>query len=111
MSVQDLPQGDVRLLYTDTAQQLLSSTHLARVAYVAHDGTPRVFPMLFHWTGDELVMCTFAGARKIKAIRRSPVIAVTIDHPTHPRVCSCFVAGQRLMRWRGAATVLTSSRH
>lgn len=40
--------------------------------------------MLFHWTGDELVMCTFAGARKIKAIRRGPAIAVTIDEPSTP---------------------------
>jgi hypothetical protein len=47
------PQGDVRLLQTDVAQRLLTSTELARVAYVATDGTPRVFPMLFHWTGDD----------------------------------------------------------
>lgn len=38
-----LPQGDVRLLDTDSAQGLLASTELARVAYVAADGTPRVF--------------------------------------------------------------------
>lgn len=83
-NLRDLPQGDVGLLGTSVAQALLSSTQLARVAYVARDGTPRVFPMLFHWTGDELVMCTFAGARKIMAIRRRPDIAVTIDAPATP---------------------------
>lgn len=79
-----LPQGDRRLLGTKTAQQLLASTELARMAYVAKDGAPRVFPMLFHWSGEELVMCTFAGAKKIGAIKRSPAIAVTIDTPTTP---------------------------
>jgi Pyridoxamine 5'-phosphate oxidase len=74
-----LPQGDVRLLDTPVAQRLLASTELARLAYVAADGTPRVLPMLFHWTGAELVMATFAGARKIGALRARPDVAVTID--------------------------------
>lgn len=64
-----LPQGDVRLLDSDIAQSLLASTELARVAYVAADGTPRVFPMLFHWTGKDVVLSTFAPARKIAALQ------------------------------------------
>nr|KEP22440.1 pyridoxamine 5'-phosphate oxidase [Georgenia sp. SUBG003]KEP24519.1 pyridoxamine 5'-phosphate oxidase [Georgenia sp. SUBG003] len=79
-----MPQGDVGLLRSPVAQALLRSTELARVAYVAHDGTPRVFPMLFHWSGTELVLCTFAGARKIRAIRARPGIAVTIDAAATP---------------------------
>jgi len=79
-----LPQGDVRLLGSDVATRLLGSRELARVAYIAHDGTPRVFPMFFHWTGDELVLPTFAGAKKIKAMRANPVIAVTIDSAGSP---------------------------
>jgi hypothetical protein len=74
-----VPQGDVRLLDTDVARRLLASTELARLAYVAADGTPRVMPMLFHWTGEELVMSTFAGARKIAALRARPDVAITID--------------------------------
>jgi hypothetical protein len=74
-----LKQGDVRLLDTDVAQRLLASTELARLAYVAADGTPRVFPMLFHWNGTEVVMSTFAGASKIAALRAKPHIAITID--------------------------------
>ncbi len=92
----DLPQGDVGLLRTRTAQDLLASTELARVAYVARDGTPRVFPMFFHWSGEELVLCTFAGARKIAAIRARPHIAVTIDAATTP---------PRVLLLRGEATV------
>lgn len=78
-----LPQGDLRLLETDTARRLLSSTELARVAYVAGDGTPRVFPMLFHWTGQEVVLSTFGGL-KVDALRARPSIAITIDSASTP---------------------------
>jgi hypothetical protein len=74
-----LAQGDLRLLDHPTAQRLLASTELARVAYLAVDGTPRVIPMLFHWTGTELVLPTFAGSGKLAGMRRRPDVAVSID--------------------------------
>jgi hypothetical protein len=80
----NLPQGDVRLLDDEVAQRLLASTELARLAYVAADGTPRVFPMLFHWTGAEIVLSTFAGAAKISALRARPDVALTIDAASTP---------------------------
>ncbi|NLP84941.1 pyridoxamine 5'-phosphate oxidase [Microbacterium sp. CFH 90308] len=92
-----IPQGSIELLDTDIAQYLLQSTNLARVSYVAADGTPRVFPMLFHWTGQVLVLATFAGARKIEAIRRRPALAVTIDEPSSP---------PKALLLRGTATVV-----
>jgi hypothetical protein len=79
-----LPQGDVRLLDNEVAQRLLASTELARLAYVASDGTPRVFPMLFHWDGSDVVMSTFEGARKIAALRARPDVAITIDSAGAP---------------------------
>ncbi|GAA2106809.1 pyridoxamine 5'-phosphate oxidase family protein [Actinomadura alba] len=79
-----LRQGDIGLLKSDVATRLLASTELARVAYVAADGTPRVFPMLFHWTGTEIVLSTFEGARKIAALRAKPDVAITIDKATTP---------------------------
>jgi Pyridoxamine 5'-phosphate oxidase len=79
-----LAQGAVQLLEHDTAIRLLASTELARLAYVALDGTPRVLPMMFHWTGSELVMATFAGAAKIAALRAHPDVAVTIDRAGPP---------------------------
>jgi hypothetical protein len=82
--VMALPQGDVGLLDSDVAQRLLVSKELARIAYVAADGTPRVFPMLFHWTGSEVVMSTFAGARKITALRAKSNVAITIDAASTP---------------------------
>lgn len=67
-----LPQGDVGLLDTDLARRLLASTELARLAYVAHDGTPRVFPMLFHWAGRRSSSRRSPGSRKIAALGAPP---------------------------------------
>jgi Pyridoxamine 5'-phosphate oxidase len=88
-----LPQGDLRLLETDVAQQLLHSTIPARMAFVWTDGTPRVIPTWFHWTGEEIVMATYiAGpdigirhpAARLAALRANPRIALTIDTDTFP---------------------------
>jgi hypothetical protein len=86
-----LPQGDVRLLETEVAQQLLASRIPARLAYVAVDGTPRVVATWFHWTGDILSMPTFLAAPhlhrpvgRLRALRANPDVAVTIDTETWP---------------------------
>jgi hypothetical protein len=39
---------------------------------------------MFQWTGDELVMATFAGAAKVAALRARPDVAVTIDRAGPP---------------------------
>lgn len=86
-----LPQGDRRLLESEMAQRLLASTIPARLAYLALDGTPRVLPTWFHWTGEELVMATFIAAphmrrpaARLKALRANPNVAVTIDTEGFP---------------------------
>jgi Pyridoxamine 5'-phosphate oxidase len=87
------PQGDLRLLSTDVAQRLLDSTIPARLAYIAVDGTPRVVPTWYAWTGDELVMATFTycppmgirvPARRLRALQANPAVAVTIDSEPQP---------------------------
>jgi Pyridoxamine 5'-phosphate oxidase len=99
-----LPQGDLRLLDSDIAKKLLASTLPARFAYVASDGTPRVVPTWFHWTGEELVMPTFIAAPHVKrpaarlaALRRNPDVAVTIDTEGFP---------PNVLLLRGRATVV-----
>lgn len=72
-------QGDTALLDTELARDLLASTEPARLGLTAADGTPRVLPMWFLWTGDELVLATFAGTAKVSALRARPDVAVTID--------------------------------
>jgi hypothetical protein len=88
-----LPQGDVRLLETDLAQRLLQAPIPARLAFVWTDGTPRIVPSWFHWTGEEIVMVTYlAGpaigirhpAARIAILRTSPRVAVTIDTESNP---------------------------
>jgi hypothetical protein len=86
-----LPQGDLGLLQSDLARRLLTSTIPARLAYVARDGTPRVMPTWFHWTGEELVMPTFLSAPHVRhpaarlgALRANPEVAVTIDTEDFP---------------------------
>ena len=88
-----LPQGDLALLETETAQGLLASAIPARMAFVAPDGTPRIVPTWFHWTGEELVMPTYiAGpqigirhpAARLAALRARPDVAVSIDTETFP---------------------------
>lgn len=90
---ESIPQGDLRLLDTDLAQRLLGSTIPARLAYVATDGTPRVVPTWFEWTGEEVVMATYlagpaAGIRhpaaRVAALRANPTVALTIDTETSP---------------------------
>jgi hypothetical protein len=87
----EISQGDLRLLESDIAKRLLTSTIPARFAYMATDGTPRVVPTWFHWTGDELVMPTFVSAPhiqraagRLKALRANPNVAVTIDTESFP---------------------------
>jgi hypothetical protein len=77
-------QGDPALLQHPVAQALLRSAIPARFAYTWTDGTPRVVPIWFHWTGQELVLGTPATAPKVKALKTNPKVALTIDEDKFP---------------------------
>ena len=88
-----LPQGDLALLDTGLARRLLAEPIPARLAFIALDGTPRVVPTWFHWTGRDLVMVTYVAgpnigirhpASRLAALRSRPDVAVTIDTDTFP---------------------------
>src|SRR5919106_931629 len=86
-----LEQGDLRLLETDLAARLLTSTIPARYAYTALDGTPRIVASWFVWTGEELVLPTFIAAPhirhaayRVRALRANPDVAVSIDTESFP---------------------------
>ena len=72
-------QGDVQLLQDPVAQMLLASRQPAHLAYTWDDGTPRVVPIWFTWTGEALVFGTPPKAPKLKALRQRGDVAVTID--------------------------------
>jgi hypothetical protein len=74
-----MTKGGLELLDDPVARELLSSRIPARVAYAWRDGTPRVTPLWFHWDGEELVMGTFRGAPKLKALKTGDRVALTID--------------------------------
>jgi hypothetical protein len=71
--------GDLAVLETPLAQEILASTTPARFAYVGRDGRPRVVPIWFHWNGNELVFGTTPGSPKLAALEANPAVAVTID--------------------------------
>jgi hypothetical protein len=48
-------QGSLELLNDPLASALLSSVNPARLACTWLDGSPRVVPVWFHWTGDQPV--------------------------------------------------------
>src|SRR5687768_9085792 len=89
-------QGDPALLNDPVAQALLRSTIPARLGFVWPDGSPRVTPIWFHWTGDEVVMGGPPDAPRVAAIRANPQIAVTIDGNDWP---------YKVLMLRGRATV------
>ncbi len=66
-------------LSTAGAQELLASTSAAHLAYVGKDGTPRVVPVGFFWTGDQFVISTAATAPKVTALGAHPDVALAID--------------------------------
>lgn len=75
-------RGDPKLLQDPIAQDLLQSRQLARLAYTWHDGSPRVVPLWFHWTGTSIVFGTPVGAPKLKVLQERTEVAVTIDDAT-----------------------------
>jgi Pyridoxamine 5'-phosphate oxidase len=75
-------QGSVELLQDPVAEKLLSSNIPARLAYTWMDGTPRVVPIWFHWTGDQIVLGSPAKAPKLKALAADRRVALTIDDHT-----------------------------
>lgn len=89
-------RGDLGLLDHPVARQLLQATIPARLAYVALDGTPRVVPMQFHWTGEEIVLNCWPDDPKAAALRAHPAVALTIDTAEPP---------YRVLQVRGTAAV------
>ncbi len=85
------------VLRTDpVVRALLSSTIPARLAYSWHDGTPRVVPMWFHWTGEEILMGAPPNSPKMRVLADRPAVAIVIDRDEWP---------YQVLTVRGAAAV------
>ena len=77
------PNEVTEVLSRPISQELLARD-VARLAYVAKDGTPRAVPIAFTWNGSEIVMCTAKNAPKLPALRENPAVSLTIDTEVHP---------------------------
>jgi len=88
--------GDLAVLTSQLARDLLTSPIPARVAYVTTSGEPRVVPLWFHWDSTDLVIATFNGSAKLRHIRTGDRLAVTIDTEAFPYAA---------LQMRGAVTV------
>jgi hypothetical protein len=71
-------------LSTNGAQELLTSPSAAHLAYTGRDGTPRVIPVGFFWTGDEVVISTATTSPKVTALSARPDVALSIDSGDTP---------------------------
>lgn len=120
MTTSTAPQGDLALLDTDLAQELLYSAIPARLAFVWTDGTPRVVPTWFHWTGDEVVMVTYAAgpavgirhpASRLTALRANPAVALTIDTEGFPPRSLTIRGLARITEVDGIAPEYASAAH
>jgi hypothetical protein len=80
----DPKRGDLSLLDHPIAQELFQARMPARLAYLALDGTPRLVPMQFHWTGAEIVLSCFPDDPKAAALRAHPQVALSIDTSEPP---------------------------
>jgi uncharacterized pyridoxamine 5'-phosphate oxidase family protein len=76
--------SEVSAVLDKPISQEMLDRDIARLAYVAKDGTPRVVPIGFTWNGSEVVMCTATNAPKLASLRRNPAVALTIDTEVHP---------------------------
>lgn len=85
-----------RVLARPLSRQLLGSSIPARLAYTGLDGDPRVVPVGFWWTGEQLLVFTVPAAAKVPALRENPRVALTIDTEGYP---------PNVLLIRGAATV------
>ncbi len=66
------------------AQQLLNGPEPARLAYDGLDGHPRVVPIGFWTEGERVVMATVPTSAKVAALRKNPMVALTIDQGAFP---------------------------
>jgi Pyridoxamine 5'-phosphate oxidase len=72
------------ILAEPLSQQLLASAIPARFAYTALDGDPRVIPIGFLWTGSDIKLYTVPTSAKVKALKKNPRVAITIDTEGFP---------------------------
>jgi hypothetical protein len=80
MELQDIDDE----LSSTGSQEMLTSRSAAHLAYIGEDGTPRVIPVGFFWTGTQVVISTATTSPKVRALLSRPDVAVAIDSGDTP---------------------------
>ena len=80
----------------DHARALLDATHVAVLATTNPDGSPQSSPVWVGRDGDDVIVSTAAGRRKVENLRRDPRASLTVFDPADD---------QRYVEIRGTATV------
>ena len=73
-----------QILADPVAQRVLRTCTLTRLGYTAGDGTPRVIPIGYVWTGSAFLLHTVPHSAKVSALTAHPRVAMTIDTETFP---------------------------
>ena len=74
----------IELMNDPVARELIQAPIHARLAYNARDGSPRVIPIGYLWTGEVFVMGSPVNAPKVRALAANPKVALTVDTSTFP---------------------------
>jgi len=79
---------DVAAVFDDAVtRELLERADLARVAYTAADGSPRVVPVAYLVRDTKIILWTVPSSAKVAALRHDPRVALTIDVGGTPPCC------------------------
>lgn len=66
------------------ARDLLAQAIVGNLGFYGLDGYPRVIPVWFGITGDEVQIASPPGAYKSRALQKDPRAALTVSTPTEP---------------------------
>ena len=66
------------------ADELLGQRLVGNLGYHGLDGYPKVVPVWFEWTGDEVHVASPPGAYKSRALARDPRAVLTASTPEAP---------------------------
>lgn len=66
------------------ARELLSQTNIGNLGFHGLDGYPRVIPVWFNFTRDEIQVASPPGAYKIRCLRADPRAVLTVSTSATP---------------------------
>jgi hypothetical protein len=74
----------MQVLKDPLAKELMSSSIPGRLGYNGSDGHPRVIPIGYLWDGEQIFMATAPIAPKVRALRKDPHVALSVDTNDQP---------------------------